>query len=233
MLVVLAFAVNLIAPLEALLSVVKINLNFPELQTSLGWLTPAGPGREINLLAHPGAILLYTSIIAYGIYRRLGYIQPHKLKSIFRRVMDSGVNASLGILAMVGLASIMLHSGMTFLLAQGLSVSFNSTVYPLMAPFIGALGSFITGSNNNSNVLFAVLQMKTADLLGLSVPLILGAQTAGGALGSVLAPAKVIVGCSTVGLTGKEGAVMRKLLLYGAITVGIVAIAAFLISLRI
>ena len=36
---------------------------------------------------------------------------------------------------------------------------------PLVAPFLGALGAFITGSNNNSNVLFAVLQMRTAELL--------------------------------------------------------------------
>ncbi len=134
---------------------------------------------------------------------------------------------------MVGLASVMLHSGMTYLLAQGLSEGISRTVYPAVAPFIGALGAFITGSNNNSNVLFAALQMNAAQLLNLSVPLILGAQSAGGALGSVLAPAKVIVGCSTVGLAGQEGSVMRKLLGYGAVTIGTVALAALLISLLI
>ena len=125
----------------------------------------------------------------------------------------------------------MLHSGMTYLLAEGLSVSMNRQFYPAVAPFIGALGAFITGSNNNSNVLFAVLQQNAASLMNLSVPLILAAQTAGGALGSVLAPAKVIVGCSTLGLGGKEGAVMRKMLLWGVITIGTVALAAFVINL--
>jgi len=125
----------------------------------------------------------------------------------------------------------MLHSGMTYLLAEGLSVSVSRQFYPAVAPFIGALGAFITGSNNNSNVLFAVLQQNTAELMNLSVPLILAAQTAGGALGSVLAPAKVIVGCSTVGLSGKEGAVMRKMLYYGALTIGSVALTAFVINL--
>jgi lactate permease len=103
-------------------------------------------------------------------------------------------------------------------------------VYPAIAPFIGALGAFITGSNNNSNVLFAGLQQNAAHLMDLSVPLILAAQTAGGALGSVLAPAKVIVGCSTVGLAGEEGDVMRKLLGYGLITIATVAVAAILIA---
>jgi lactate permease len=132
---------------------------------------------------------------------------------------------------MVGVASIMMHSGMTYLLAEGLSLSFSRILYPGVAPFIGALGAFITGSNNNSNVLFAVLQQNTAILMDLSVPLILAAQTAGGALGSILAPAKVIVGCSTVGLAGKEGGVMRNLMLYGLITISTVAIAALFIHL--
>jgi lactate permease len=88
------------------------------------------------------------------------------------------------------------------------------------------LGAFITGSNNNSNVLFAGLQMRTAELLNLSVPLILGAQTAGGSLGSVMAPAKVIVGCSTVGLGDNEGVVMRPVLGYGIIPVIGVALMA-------
>jgi lactate permease len=100
-----------------------------------------------------------------------------------------------------------------------------------MAPFIGVLGAFLTGSNNNSNVLFGVLQMETARLMGLNVPLILAAQTAGGSLGSVMSPAKVIVGCSTVGLSQKEGLVMRRLVLLDLIPVVIVAAAALIWSL--
>jgi lactate permease len=230
LLVVLAFAVNLIGPVESFLSQVVFTLDFPETRTQYGWVTPAGTGREIPIFAHPGAILLMTCIIAFGVYRAIGYIPKGRLKAILTGVVQSGVNSSLGILAMVGVASIMMHSGMTFLLAEGLSVSFSATFYPFVAPFIGALGAFITGSNNNSNVLFAVLQQNTAELLNLSVPLILAAQTAGGALGSVLAPAKVIVGCSTVGLAGEEGVVMRKLLLPGAVTIGTVALAALLIQ---
>ncbi len=42
----------------------------------------------------------------------------------------------------------------------------------------------------------------------------LAAQTAGGAIGSVFAPTKVVVGASTAGLGGQEGAILRKLLSY-------------------
>ncbi|HQF62261.1 MAG TPA: L-lactate permease [Anaerolineaceae bacterium] len=223
-LILLAFGINLIPPVNALLDSIQVNFQFPAVSTAFGWATPAEPGRAINIFGHPGALLLYSSIIAYLIYARAGYYKPGALPRILRKTYKGAVNSSLGILAMVGMAVIMSHSGMTNLLAQGLSVSFGAAVYPAVAPFIGALGAFITGSNNNSNVLFAALQMRTAELLGLDVPLILGAQTAGGSLGSVMAPAKVIVGCSTVGLGSSEGVVMGKILIYGLIPVALVAV---------
>ena len=94
------------------------------------------------------------------------------------------------------------------------------------------MDSFITGSNNNSNVLFGLLQMQTAQLLNLSVPLILAAQTAGASLGSIIMPAKLMVGCSTVGLTGKENTVIGKLLVFGMIPILIVAMLTFLLDIR-
>ncbi len=83
----------------------------------------------------------------------------------------------------------------------------------------------MTGSNTNSNVVFGALQQETATLLALSVPIVLAGQTAGASVGSVLAPAKIVVGCSTVGLGGQEGPVIRRMLLLGLIPVVFVAIA--------
>jgi lactate permease len=229
-LVVLAFAINLIQPVNDFLDQVRLTLHFPELTTAYGWTTAAETGRRISLFGHPGAILLYASLIAYAIYALAGYYKPGAAGRILRRVTKGAVNSSLGITAMVGMAVIMSHTGMTNILAQGLSQSFGRTAYPAISPFIGALGAFITGSNNNSNVLFAALQQRTAELLGLSVTLILGAQTAGGSLGSVMAPAKVIVGCSTVGLGDNEGVVMGRILIYGLIPVAVVAIMTWILA---
>lgn len=230
-LIVLAFGINLIHPLYDLLDGVHFNYRFPELVTATGFLTPAGMGRDITLLNHPGAILLYSSLLAYGIYALTGRYKPGAPGRILNRVVRSAVTSSLGIVAMVGMAVVMSHSGMTNLLAEGLSASFGRVLYPAVAPVIGALGAFITGSNNNSNVLFAALQMRTAELLNLSVTLILAAQTAGGSLGSIMAPAKVIVGCSTVGLGSNEGVVIGRILLYGMIPVLLVSILAVIMAL--
>jgi lactate permease len=89
----------------------------------------------------------------------------------------------------------------------------------------------MTGSNTNSNVVFGVLQQETAQLSGLSVVLILAAQTTGCALGSMIAPAKILVGCSTVGLSGKEGSVIKSTLRYGLIITGIIGVLTILFSL--
>jgi lactate permease len=88
----------------------------------------------------------------------------------------------------------------------------------------------MTGSNTNSNVVFGVLQQETAHLAGLSAALILAAQTTGGALGSMIAPAKILVGCSTVGLAGKEGPVLKTTLRYGLVITGIIGIITALVS---
>ena len=189
-LVVLAFAFNLIPSIKEFVNQVNIILPFPALETSLGWITPAENGRTIRIFGHPGAILFYSSMLSFIIYKMLGYYEKGSFVRILDKVGKGAIKSSLGILAMVGMAVIMSHSGMTNLLARGMSKSFGSTLYPFAAPFIGALGAFITGSNNNSNVLFAVLQKNTAEMLGLSISLILGAQTAGASLGSIFAPAK-------------------------------------------
>ena len=104
---------------------------------------------------------------------------------------------------------------MTRTLAEWLSRAVAPDWYALVGALIGALGSFMTGSNTNSNAVFAGLQMDSAHrLLGLSVPLVLALQTSAGAIASMMAPAKILVGASTVGIgQGDEGRVLRSLLL--------------------
>jgi lactate permease len=86
----------------------------------------------------------------------------------------------------------------------------------------------MTGSNTNSNVVFGALQLRTSELLGLSAAIILASQTAGAGLASVMAPTKIVVGASTAGMAGKEGDVLRKLLVYTVILVLLVSVMTML-----
>jgi lactate permease len=217
---------QLVAPVKAFLGQVVIRVEFPELSTSKDWVTPAEPGRTINLFGHAGALLFYTSVLSYLLLRWKGYYRPGAVGRIARSTVRRAVRSSIGIATMVGMAVVMQHAGMTRALAEGVADAVGDA-FPLASPFIGALGAFMTGSNNNSNVVFGSFQQDVATLLGLNVFIILAAQTAGGAIGSVFAPAKIIVGASTVGLGGEEGPVLKKVMSYGLVLVGVISLVTW------
>jgi lactate permease len=218
---------QLISPIEEFLGQVVIRAEFPELSTSKGWVTPAETGRTIDVFGHAGALLFYASIISYVMLLWKGHYEPGAMKRIVSNTVRRAGRSSIGVTTMVGMAVVMQHAGMTQTLAEGVAGTFGA-VYTLVSPFIGALGAFMTGSNTNSNVVFGDFQQTAARLLGLNEFIILAAQTAGGAVGSTFAPAKVIVGASTVGLGGAEGPVLRKVMIYGALLVGIVGLVTAL-----
>ena len=224
LLIAIVLAAQLLPPVRNFLGQVVVRVQFPALTTARGWVTPAGEGRTINLFGHAGALLTYASLVTYALFHRQGRYAHGTAGRIARTVVRRARRSSLGIAALVGMAMTMEHAGMTHLLANGIA-RVAGPAFPLVAPFIGALGAFMTGSNTNSNVVFGGLQQHAAVLVGASPLIILAAQTAGGAIGSLFAPAKIIVGCSTVELGGKEGPVLRAAMRYGLAIVAGLALA--------
>jgi lactate permease len=216
--------------IQDVLDVVQLNYNFPAVVTRFGWETPAEAGRSVSLFGHAGALLLYTSLVIFGWYRWHGGTfrkdgdTHYDGRIIWKKTRKGWVKPTIGVYALVAMALTMQHAGMTQMLAETLSAT--GPVFPLLSPFIGALGAFMTGSNTNSNVVFGQLQQGTAVALNLSVPLILAAQTAGGAIGSLFAPAKVIVGASTVE-GADDGQVLKLAMLYGLAIVLIISLVTF------
>lgn len=212
-LVIVTLIVQIIPAVKHMLGGVVIRVQIPQLITSLGYVTPAAATKPISLLNHAGAVLLYASILAYLAYKLAGKYKAGSIRSILAGTVKRVKAPSYSIILMVCMAVVMENSGMTEALARGLA-EFAGIFFPLVAPWIGALGAFMTGSNTNSNVVFALLQLRTAELLGYPVIFILASQTAGAGLASVVAPAKIVVGTSTADLAGREGEVMRKMLPY-------------------
>ncbi len=210
-LVVLTLLTQLVPPLNRFLSQVQFGFDFPATRTLAGYIVPAGPGRQITIFRHAGMILLVSSAAAYLIFKSAGWYKAGALSRILGSTGKRVISSSVGITSIVMMAVIMQHAGMTDTLARGFSSSLG-WFYPALSPWIGALGAVMTGSNANSNLVFSLLQLRTAELLGLPAAIILAAQTTGGALGSVVAPTKIIVGASTAGLEGQEGDILRKLL---------------------
>jgi lactate permease len=222
-LIITALAVQLNPDIRAALSQFVIQADLPEVRTELGYVTPAGTSRAIPLFAHPGAILAYSSITAFLIYWGAKLYQPGSVRRILSGTVRKVMSSSVSIASMVAMAVIMENAGMIEVLANGLA-GVMGAAYPAVAPWIGALGSFMTGSNTNSNVVFGMLQLRTAELLGYAVPVILAGQTAGAGLASVMAPTKVVVGASTAGMAGREGEVMQKMIGYTFVLVVLISI---------
>lgn len=225
LLVAIGFAVALIKPLNTLLNRVSISFPYPEITSGLGFVTPAESSPVIHPLSHPGMVLLVSVLLSYIVLRHEGMLNKNSPRRILSLTMHNLVDASLGMIVMAGVSTTMTHVGMTSTLARGIAETVSKVIYPALVPFVGVIGAFLTGTNNNSNILFGALQAEAASLLKLNVPLILAAQQAGGSMGSVMSPTKLIVGCITVGLGGQEGKVLRKLIGYGLIPITIIAIA--------
>lgn len=228
-LTVLLAVLALPTPLHVWLMTIVWQPVFPEAITSSSFITPQGAGTAFQWLLHPGAAILLTAAFSTVLFYRRGHLAAQGIRAALKATWRSAAPVSLGIASTVGVAALMDHCGMTLLLAQGLAGLMGSA-YPLVSPWVGMLGAFATGSNNNSNVLFASLQKNAAQILGLDTRWLVGAQTAGGSMGSMIAPAKLIVGCSTVGMQGRDGAVLRKTLPYGLVIGLVLGVIVWLVS---
>ena len=97
--------------------------------------------------------------------------------------------------------------------------------WPLVSPFIGVLGSFVSGSSTVSNLLFGGFQYSVADTLDISRTVILSLQATGSAVGNMIAVHNVVAVSAVVGILGQEGRIIRinfiPTLIY-ALTTGLV-----------
>ncbi|MDZ5473040.1 L-lactate permease [Bacillus sp. 31A1R] len=81
--------------------------------------------------------------------------------------------------------------------------------WPIVAPLIGALGSFISGSATFSNMMFALFQFSVAEQIAVNPINILSAQVLGANAGNMVCVLNVVAAASVVGLVGKEGTIIR------------------------
>ena len=113
----------------------------------------------------------------------------------------------------------------------GLGLAETGSLFPLIAPVIGWLGVFITGSVVNSNTLFAHLQAVTATQIGTSPALLVAANTSGGVMAKLISPQSIAIAAAAVGMVGRESEIMRTTLGYSLALLAYVCAWAFLLSL--
>ncbi|MEM3061252.1 MAG: L-lactate permease [Candidatus Bathyarchaeia archaeon] len=228
-LIAIVLIFSLLPNVSKTLGTIALKVPFPSTRTSLGWVNPAVESYStIPIFSHAGALVVYASIIGYIVYRIKGFWKPKLSASLIRLTLDRGIPASIATISMAMTALVMLDSGMIYCLATFVS-RITGDFFPIFSALIGLFGAFITGSNTNSNVLFGPFQRDVARMLKVDESILCSAQTTGGAIGSMLAPAKVIVGASTTGLIGKEGDIMLRTSKYGMLMALMIGLTVLII----
>ncbi|HIO98136.1 MAG TPA: L-lactate permease [Marinobacter salarius] len=116
------------------------------------------------------------------------------------------------------------------------AAEFAGTYWPLVSPWIGALGAFIAGSNTVSNLTFSLFQFSTGHQIGIDPKGMVVTQAVGGAGGNPISIHNVVAASATVGLLGREGDLIRKsgiVTIYYCIAAGIIgSVSAFGLGLN-
>jgi lactate permease len=139
------------------------------------------------------------------------------------------VLALFGALVFVKLLMVGGDQAATIVLGQSLAAATGDS-WRYFAPFLGALGSFFSGSTTISNLTFGPIQQSIAEGAGISVPLLLALQLAGAAMGNAVCIHNIVAVAAVLSLRNAEGQILRKVavpvLLYGVVLALCVALFA-------
>lgn len=230
--VVIVFAICKLG-IPALLASTDIKIPFPGLAGNV--LNAAGkdPGTtyNLNLLSNPGTMLLIAGLITtivYSIFNEKGKyritlgMSGKQLGQTFWAMRFS----SLTIVMVLGLAYVMNFSGMTISIGQFLAHT--GSLFALLSPVLGWVGTAVTGSDTSANALFSSLQYEAAQsnasLAHVSPDLFLAANTMGGVIGKMISPQSLAIAAVTTG--EHESSLFKKVIPW---SVGMLAVLCVLV----
>ena len=217
-----------------LLLIILTSPLFPGLRHTLenNWVTRISlPVRDstlnytISWLTHAGVLLFIGTFIG-------GLIQGAGVKEMFTvlwHTVKQLKKTFITVICLVGLSTIMDTAGMIAVIATALATATGS-LYPLFAPVIGCLGTFITGSDTSSNILFGKLQASVAGHINVSPDWLSAANTVGATGGKIISPQSIAIATSASNQQGKEGEILKAAIPYALAYVVITGVIVFIFS---
>lgn len=97
---------------------------------------------------------------------------------------------------------------MMYVIASASAAGFGA-LYPLIAPFLGLFGGFISGSETSAIAMLTALHLSTSQKIGAAGLVIAAASGIGAGLASVISPAKLQNAAASIDRIGEEGQVFR------------------------
>lgn len=165
------------------------------------------------ILWNPGVIFIIVALLTIVIQGMKGSEVSGAWKDTGKQVSGAAIALLFGV-AMVNIfrytnvSSDVMDGSMLLIMARGLA-ALAGKAYIIVAPLIGVLGAFMSGSNTVSNTLFSSLQFETATILAMPQVFIVALQNNGGAIGNMVCVNNVVSACATTGTIGNEGKIIR------------------------
>ena len=199
---------KIVPPVNELLNqslVTKFDLPVIGNTFKFGWLSNAG-------------LMIFLGAMIGGMIQGLSF---KKLMTMLAKTTVSLQKTVVTICCLVAMAMLMNNTGMTNDIAKGL-VSLTGDAFPFFAPLIGSIGTFVTGSATNANILFGKLQATVAHDLGLmnqgtffgvsgsETNWLAAANCAGSEGGKLLSPQSIAIATAACNMEGKDGDIMRQ-----------------------
>ena len=184
-------------PLSSIKTTANIYAGDPDATLTFSWVNTPG-------------VLIFLCGIAGGAIQAC---PPAEMVHVFVQTckqMSKTVVTMLGVLAC---AKIMGYSGMISSIAS-FFVGTLGNLYPLVAPLLGALGTFVTGSGTSSEVLFGNVQVQAARSIGVDPLWLAASNSLGVSAGKMISPQNIAIGCAACNLTGKEGEILGRIAPY-------------------
>ncbi|RZU33671.1 L-lactate permease [Blastococcus saxobsidens] len=177
-----------------------------------------GISQALEYLYLPGFVFILTCLITYGLHRMNG----RQIAASWKVAGSQLAGAAVALLFALPLVRVFINSGDTYndsglasmplVLAEG-AAALAGDAWPAFAPWIGALGAFVAGSNTVSNLMFSLFQFSTAEQIGVAPETVVATQAVGGAAGNMITVHNIVAASATVGLVGREGDLIRKTIL--------------------
>jgi len=170
---------------------------------------PGGKPVDIDWILTPGTLIMIGALLG-------GFLQGISLPSlgvVLKKTCKQLQKTTITVVSIVALARVRSYSGMIGDIAVALA-QLTGGFYPFIAPVIGALGTFVTGSDTNANVLFGALQKQTALQIGADPTWITAANTTGATAGKMISPQTIAIATSATGQIGMEGNLLRATIGY-------------------
>lgn len=157
----------------------------------------------------PGVWILAAAIVGGRIQGAGAGQMGRVFVATVRQMMPTVVT----MLAVLGCSKVMGYAGMISSISS-FCIAVTGSLYPLVAPWIGMVGAFVTGSGTSSAMLFGLIQSQAAEALGTDPYWMVALNELGVAAGKMLSPQTLAIGLASVRVVGKDAELLRAVLPY-------------------